>query len=471
MFLPFGSKHEKQPEIAYDGAPQPCDGVDCTTLATAIAELPSDVKCAEYLGRKDPLANLLRPVTLALRNKASMMLETVVNIWVEQTGPFFVILEMVRDMRELEHRSQSMAAASEEMLASVNEMARSADVVSQDAQSVKHELSASVGQMNQALSSMEGIAGAFNGLTEKVHALDNASEQIASILKTIEKIAAQTNLLALNATIEAARAGEAGKGFAVVASEVKTLAKQTSGATEDIRQRIAALKEGMSDMLASMSDGEARVAEGKNVIHAVNDSIHSVGNRMDAVTAQMVEVTHTVKEQSIAVNEVTSNIGVVASMSRDVMKYCDKVTGGIQKASTFVQSGLAEVSKSLDADMTIMITKADHASFKKRVIDVLLGQGTTKSTDLPDHHGCRLGKWYDTLSEPMIRNMPAYTQLMDPHTRVHAHGRAALAAHEAGDPTKALQEAKLMDEASHEVIAILDEMHRVVSAQLKKDQA
>ncbi|MEZ0153024.1 MAG: methyl-accepting chemotaxis protein, partial [Candidatus Reddybacter sp.] len=65
-----------------------------------------------------------------------------------------------------------------------------------------------------------------------------AAEKINDVMALISDIAAQTNLLALNATIESARAGDAGKGFAVVASEVKTLAGQTSDATNDITMQI-----------------------------------------------------------------------------------------------------------------------------------------------------------------------------------------------------------------------------------------
>jgi methyl-accepting chemotaxis protein len=71
-----------------------------------------------------------------------------------------------------------------------------------------------------------------------------AGDEIASIVDTISSVARQTNLLALNATIEAARAGQAGRGFAVVAAEVKALSVETARAAEDVRARIARLREG-----------------------------------------------------------------------------------------------------------------------------------------------------------------------------------------------------------------------------------
>ncbi len=436
---------------------------DISVVKEEIEKLSSDEASLALLSRNDPIGILLRPAARALRGKSRQMLKSIVNIWVEQTKPLLGIAEMFRDMRDLEKRSQTMAAAAEEMTASINEVARSAELVADEAKNVKHDLSTSVEQVTSALVSMSEISGAFSLLSEKVQTLDNASEQIAAILKTIEKIAAQTNLLALNATIEAARAGEMGKGFAVVAGEVKTLAKQTAGATEDIRQRVAALKDGMNDILASMNEGAQKVQKGTAVIQSVNDGIHQVGGRVDEVTQKMVSVSATVQEQSVVVSEVTGNVAAIAQMSKDVIQKVEGVTDGLQKASDHVRDGLAEATKALDAEMLVMVAKADHASFKKRIIDTILGMGQEKSATLANHHSCRLGKWYESSASEAFKAMPAFSQLAGPHEKVHAIGKRVLELHEADDYGAALAEAQKLDQASSEVLALLDELHRAVS--------
>ncbi|MAG95743.1 MAG: hypothetical protein CMM08_03500, partial [Rhodospirillaceae bacterium] len=146
---------------------------------------------------------------------------------------------------EMQSTAQSMSSIAEETSNQSTTVASAAEQASANVQTVAsaaEELSASVQEVGRQVTKSSEIAGRAvdeaNSTHETVRKLAESAQKIGDVVQLITDIAEQTNLLALNATIEAARAGDAGKGFAVVASEVKSLASQTSKATDEIDAQI-----------------------------------------------------------------------------------------------------------------------------------------------------------------------------------------------------------------------------------------
>jgi methyl-accepting chemotaxis protein len=151
-----------------------------------------------------------------------------------------------------------------------------------------------------------------------IHDLNQATQEIGSIVELISKIAAQTNLLALNATIEAARAGGMGKGFAVVASEVKALANQTSAATGQISHQIGAIQEATKKTAQEISSIARSINELTDAAKRIDAAVEEQATTTEQIATSMqvaaVNTGRTTKDVTSVEQASSSNLDAVRNL-------------------------------------------------------------------------------------------------------------------------------------------------------------
>lgn len=111
----------------------------------------------------------------------------------------------------------------------------------------------------------------------------SSSKAIDNMINIIDDIAFQTNLLALNAAVEAARAGEQNRGFTVIAEEIRNLAKTSSTAAKEIKEKI--------------KESEVKIAEGGKYIKQTLSNMTLVISDVEEIAIVMADITLSVTEQ------------------------------------------------------------------------------------------------------------------------------------------------------------------------------
>lgn len=267
-----------------------------------------------------------------------------VEVTQEYVGEFIKIkdslLKIIADMKQVIHTikdtatevdggSEQLAKAAMDLAdgstVQATKVAEVAELVNQMATSMKNK--AREAQETVDISSNAGellMAGnvKMQELKEAISEISKCSEEISTIVATIEDISSQTNLLSLNASIEAARAGEAGKGFAVVAEQVKKLAEETAEATGEttklIEMTVAAVEKGiviadataenMGEVMVGAKTATEKMAqmaqelqEEANNMYIIDDHVSKVAEIVDNNSATSQETAAVSEEQTAQV--------------------------------------------------------------------------------------------------------------------------------------------------------------------------
>jgi len=408
----------------------------------------------------DRLSRAVARLSAKLAELASKSLDGTVDINIQSSETAISAARMLTACRDIDERTQALAAASEEMVASVGQIRATADDTVARATQMKASAEQGMSTVGLATGAMGRVETTAIEASDKIVALNAASEEIGAIVGSIDAIAKQTNLLALNATIEAARAGEAGRGFAVVASEVKALSQQTSKATEDIRERIQRLRSEVELIVVAMSDCKSAATESKDAVSQLGGAMSNVGEHIAIVTSDMHEIANILNQQATASREIAEGIAAIADKTRLSVDQIKDISTQIDHAQGIAGQQLQSLAGLSFVNKVPRLAKADHVIWKKRLADMAVGRVALRADELADHHSCRLGKWYYGDGSRDRRAHPAFAALEKPHAEVHEHGKRAARLFEKGDLAGALQEISQVETASTEVLRLLDDLGR-----------
>ncbi|MGO1298361.1 MAG: methyl-accepting chemotaxis protein [Vibrio sp.] len=238
--------------------------------------------------------------------------------------------------------TEQVVTAIDEMSATASSMASDISNAAELTQRTNDESYESSKLVAQAQNNITLLINGVEHSSQRVHEMNDETQNISSILGVIGDISEQTNLLALNAAIEAARAGEQGRGFAVVADEVRTLANRTKESTEQISKVLQKLVSGSQDVVVSMdktkSQCEQTAQESQSVHSGLEKVIHSISEIND-ISAQIATAA---EEQTSVTQDVSRNMNALNDIVNNLASNGDKTVSGMRTVAD-VNKQLTEI--------------------------------------------------------------------------------------------------------------------------------
>ncbi len=241
-------------------------------------------------------------------------------------------------VKEIMQASHDQENASEMVAQGAAQLSGVAHQVSSDCQNALSDIEQARVCAEQGNSDVKLAVTEVSGLNESLKTsssamsqLEQESENITRILDVIRGIAEQTNLLALNAAIEAARAGEQGRGFAVVADEVRTLAKRSHDATEEIdkvlNNLISQTQSVSEKMISSVSHSQAAIEKAKKA----HSSFDEINEAVKGVKLVITQISSAAADQNQETAKIDRDINDISSSVKETASSADELADGAEQ--------------------------------------------------------------------------------------------------------------------------------------------
>jgi methyl-accepting chemotaxis protein len=212
-----------------------------------------------------------------------------------------------------------------------------------------------------------------------------------------------------------------------------------------------------------MEEGVAEVAKGTDEAARSGVALQGILHQIGAVTTQIHQIATAAEEQTATTSEISSNICNITeafSKTAQTAQETSKEAGRLNKLSEELQETIKRF-KTKESDILMLSVAAhDHRAYVTKVKAAVYGFSTIQEKELPNHEGCRFGKWFHTQGKELCGHQSTYQTIAASHQRIHSLSLETVAAVNSGDSGKAIQLMNQLEGTSDTMIEKLKDMRQ-----------